>query len=160
VARALASLPQSHGARSAEIARHFQAARNGAKAAEYFLQAARYALDVFANDEARETASAGLSLIDSSDTSPTRLRYDLLAVRERALARVGAPAERRADAFALYELSVGDPERACSALERVMDASRDDEKIRHETLARLEVLASPQNATLQCLTACWPPMRS
>jgi DNA-binding SARP family transcriptional activator len=142
VARALASLPQSHGARSAEIARHFQAARNRAKAAEYFLQAARYALDVFANDEARETASVGLSLIDSSDTSPTRLRYDLLAVRERALARVGAPAERRADAFALYELSVGDPEHACSALERVMDASRDDEKIRRETLARLKVLAS------------------
>jgi len=81
---------------------HFQAARNGAKAAEVFLQAARYALDVFANDEARETASAGLSLIDSSDNFADTFCVRLLAVRERALARVGAPAERAPDAFALY----------------------------------------------------------
>jgi DNA-binding SARP family transcriptional activator/predicted ATPase len=142
VARALAALPQGHSARSAEIARHFQAARNAAKSAEYFLQAGRYALDVFANEEARETASAGLSLLDGSDAAQARLRYDLLAIRERAFARMGALTERRADALALYELSVGDPERSCSALERVLDAHRDDEYMRHETLARLEALAS------------------
>ncbi|HEY5096278.1 MAG TPA: AAA family ATPase [Candidatus Eremiobacteraceae bacterium] len=142
VARALASLPQSHSARSAEIARHFQAARNAAKSAEYFLRAARYALDVFANEEARDTASAGLSLIDGSDPAQARLTYDLLAIRERAFARMGALAERRTDALSLRELSLGDAERSCSALERVFDAYRDDALMRRETLARLEVLAS------------------
>ncbi len=142
VARALASLPQGHGARSAEIARHYQAAGNAGKAAEYFLQAARYALDVFANEEARETASVGLSLIDTSDAAQATLRHDFLTIRERALARTGAIPERRADALELYTLSENDPPRACAALERVFDAHRDDKNMRSETLARLQALAS------------------
>jgi DNA-binding SARP family transcriptional activator/tetratricopeptide (TPR) repeat protein len=141
VARALASLPQHHGAGSGEIARHYLAAGVPHKAAEHFLTAARYARDVYANSEACDMATAGLELLAAGDPATAAMRQDFLIVRESAFARIGDLARRRADALALYALSADDPERVCAALERVFEAHRDDAVVRQETLEHLAALA-------------------
>ncbi len=141
VARALASLPQNSGAGSAEIAHHYRAAGMEHKALEHYLTAARYALDVFANAEARDMATAGLEIIAAATPAPGHMREAFLVVRERAFARIGDMPGRRGDSLALYELAANDPERACAALERVFEAHRDDAPLQAEMLAKLEALA-------------------
>ncbi|HVS45496.1 MAG TPA: AAA family ATPase [Verrucomicrobiae bacterium] len=140
VARALIALPGDGGWRAEQIARHLLAAGENGKAAAYFLTAARGALGVFANFEAREMATTGLALVEGGGEQK-RLSYDLRDVRERALARIGALAERRADALAMYDLAGDDLELAAPALERIFDTHRDDPVVRGETLARLRALA-------------------
>ena len=150
VARALAAAPQHGGVSAAEIARHFRAAGNRRKAAAYYLEAARHALDVFANAEAIETATEGLGLARSLADRSSELAYDLLGIREHAYARIGALAEQRADALTLYEYAATDPERACVALERIFEANRDDVGLRTQTLEKLGKLAafSDRNAAV------------
>jgi DNA-binding SARP family transcriptional activator/predicted ATPase len=142
VARALVSMPRVGGTRAAEVARHFEAAGERIRAAEYLLRAAGYALDVFASQDARDAATAGLVLTDVSDPNQRLLRYDLVAARERALARIGALDERRADALALRDLAGTDPDLEGDALERLFDSHRDVAAIRREVLKRLGVLAT------------------
>jgi DNA-binding SARP family transcriptional activator len=141
VARALSAAPGSRAARAAEVARHYRAAGNRGKAAPYFLEAARHALAVFANTEAIDTATEGLALAEHLPDGSPELAYDLLDVRERAYARVGALAEQRADVRALYDNARNDPERAASALERIFEVSRHDASVRAETLEKLAALA-------------------
>jgi DNA-binding SARP family transcriptional activator/predicted ATPase len=140
VARVLAALPAQGGARAAEIARHYELAGEARRAAEQYAVAARYALDVFANGDARDAAGAGLALL-APDPKNRGLRYDLLAARERALARSGSRSDRRIDADALVELANDDPERALTALERQFHAYLEDVGVRDQTLARLAVLS-------------------
>ena len=138
VARALQA-EHSGGDRASEIAQHFAAAGETRRAAEHYARAARYALDVFANADARDAATAGLMLAASTQED-LDLRYDLIATRERAFARLGAAAERRADAMLLSELARGDESRSCDALERLVQALRNDKPARADALARLESL--------------------
>jgi tetratricopeptide (TPR) repeat protein len=139
VAHALRTL-FAGGDRALEIAQHYAAAGDARRAAEQYAAGARYALDVFANVDARDAATAGLAFITTTPDD-RELRYDLLATRERALARIGAPIERRADAELLCELAAGDDERLCAALERLIEAVRNDKPAQKAAIARLELLA-------------------
>lgn len=145
VARAMIALNEATDVRAGEIAHHLYAAGEPLRSAQYWSRAARYALDVFANDDARGAAGAGLALCKLDDAAQDRLRYDLVALREESLARIGALEERRADAKLLVELA-RDESSECAALERFFDAYRDDAPMRAEALAKLAALAqrSPQ----------------
>ena len=125
--------------RAIEIAQHFAAAGETRRAAEHYARGARYALGVFANADARDAATAGLALTAATQED-LDLRYDLIATRERAFARLAASAERRADATLLSELARGDESRSCDALERLVQALRNDKPARADALARLESL--------------------
>lgn len=140
VARAIAAQAADGGARAGQIARHFAAAGENLRAAEYFRDAARYALDVFANEDARETASAGLALCDDTDPGGRALRYELVDARERSLARIGATEQRSADARLLVTLAAGD-EGAAIALSRLFDAHEADVEGRGDALSRLAAVA-------------------
>jgi len=137
VARALAALPESAGSGAAEAARQFQAAGEPERAAQYWRGAARYALTVYANEDARAAATAGLALAGDD----TGLRYDLLALREDALRRVGGISERQADSVALLECAGEDRDRECEALARGCAAHPRDTKVRSGALERLAQLA-------------------
>jgi DNA-binding SARP family transcriptional activator/tetratricopeptide (TPR) repeat protein len=139
VARAICAQADTDRPRAREIALHFAAAGENTRAAGYFQTAAQYALDVFANQDARESAAAGLALCDDADPAQRALRYDLLAVRERSLARIGATDERRADAQLLVMLAGGD-DATVVALDRLFEAFATDAPGRRDALARLEAL--------------------
>jgi DNA-binding SARP family transcriptional activator/tetratricopeptide (TPR) repeat protein len=136
VARAISTQAGDNGARAGQIARHFAAAGENVRAAEYFRGAAQYALDVFANEDARESASAGLALCDEMAPSQRRLRYELVDLREQSLARLGATGERREDARTLVTLADGE-EGAAVALGRLFEAHFNDVAGRTDALARL-----------------------
>jgi DNA-binding SARP family transcriptional activator/predicted ATPase len=137
IAQSLAALSNSTTSRAAEIARQFEAAGAPLRAASFFLHAARYGLAVFANDDARENATAGLHLAGDE----AGLRYELLSVREHALRRAGAVAESREDSMEMLACAGNDPERLRDALERVFEAYRDDDGARAMAVKRLEELA-------------------
>ena len=139
VARALRTL-FTGGERALEIAQHYAAAGDARHAAEYYAGGARYALGVYANVDAREAATSGLALTSAGEQD-RELRYDLVATRERALARMVAPAERREDAELLCELAGEDEQRLCEALERLIAALRNDKPAQRGAFARLELLA-------------------
>jgi tetratricopeptide (TPR) repeat protein len=136
VARALAA-EFGGGDRAVEIAQHFAAAGEARRAAEHYDSGARYALGVFANADARDAATAGLAVTPPEDAD---LRFRLVATRERAFTRLGAADERRADAIVLSELARGDEARSCDALERLVQALRNDKGAQADALARLELL--------------------
>jgi DNA-binding SARP family transcriptional activator/tetratricopeptide (TPR) repeat protein len=146
IGHAIAALPASEGVRAAEAARHLQSAGETELAARSWCAAARYALSIFANHEARSAASAGLSLVGEHSA----LRYDLLRVREDAARRVGGLAERRADSLAMLECAGDDAVRKCEALERVFDSHRDEPAMRRDTLEQLAPLTS---TCASCATA-------
>ena len=87
-------------------------------------RAARYALDVFANEDAIRVATLGLELCGER-TAQRRLRYDLVATREQGLARIGALERCRGDARTLVSLAEGD-EAVTTSLERLFEAHRED----------------------------------
>lgn len=138
IGRTIAALPSSEGSRAGEVARHFQSAGEAERAAAYWCAAARYALSLFANHDARSAASAGLALA-GEDTS---LRYELLRIREDAVRRIGGLQERRADSIALLECAGDDAERRCEALERVFESHRDEPAVRDNALEQIAQLAS------------------
>lgn len=140
VARALRTL-FGGGERALEIAQHYAAGGDARHAAEYYANGARYALGVYANADARDAATAGLALTSAVEQD-RELRYDLIATRERALARTVAPAERRDDAELLCELAGADEQRLCHGLERLIAALRNDKAAQRIAFARLEVLAN------------------
>lgn len=139
VARALLSL-FAGGDRALEIAQHYAAAGEARHAAEQYAAGARYALDVYANADARDAASAGEELTTTGEED-RELRYDLISTRERALARMVAPDERRRDAELLCELAGENEQLLCEALARFVSALRNDKLAQCAALARLEVLA-------------------
>jgi DNA-binding SARP family transcriptional activator len=147
IARTLQMFANGAGSRATEVARQFQAANEPALAAAAYADAARYALSVFANDDARGAASAGLALAGDEAT-----RYDLLATREHALRRLGAPEARRDDARALVAAAGDDADRRVAALARMFEAFRDDADVRGEALRELRLLAG-SNATAAAVYA-------
>jgi hypothetical protein len=140
VARALATR-FGGDERALEIAQHYAAAGDARHAAEHYAAGACYALGLYANADARDAATAGLAFTSAVEQDRD-LRYDLIATRERALARMVAPAERRDDAELLCELAGSDEARLCHGLERLIAALRDDKTAQRVAFARLEVLAS------------------
>jgi len=140
IARAILAQAPENRARARQIARHFAAAGERSRAAEYFLSAARYALQVFANADSRESASAGLALCDENDPSQRALRYDLVDLREQSLARIGDTEQRRNDARLLVTLADGE-EATAVALGRLFEAYVTDAVGRREALDRLAALA-------------------
>jgi tetratricopeptide (TPR) repeat protein len=140
VARALRTLFKGRD-RALEIAQHYAAAGDAPHAAEQFSAGARYALDVYANEDARDAATAGLAFVNATEEY-RELRYTLVDVRERALARIGAPVERLTDAELLCVLAAGDEWRSLNALERLVEALRNDKRSQTAAIARLESLAT------------------
>ncbi len=140
VARAICAQATDNAARAGQVARHFAAAGEKLRAAEYFRSAARYALDVFANEDARESASAGLVLCDQGDPSQRDLCYALVDLREQSLARLGATEEQRRDARTLVTLAGGE-EGSAVALGRLFEACSSDVAARTEALTRLAAVA-------------------
>ncbi len=141
VARAICAEAPDDRQRSREVARHFAAAGERRRAAEYFLRAARHALEVFANEDARENAAAGLALSDPGDPEQRGLRYELVDVHERSLGRIGATASRRAAARLLVELA-DDDERRVLARNRLFEAHYTDAKGRRAALELLAEIAA------------------
>jgi DNA-binding SARP family transcriptional activator len=141
VARAICAEAPDDRQRSREVARHFAAAGERRRAAEYFLRAAQYALDVFANEDARENAAAGLALTDAADPALRRLRYELVDVHERSLGRIGATESRRTAARLLVELA-DDDERRVLARNRLFEAHYTDAKGRRAALELLAEIAA------------------
>jgi tetratricopeptide (TPR) repeat protein len=78
VARALlAHYGETGGGVTAQLALLFEAARDGARAADFFLRAARNAFRVFANQEAAALARRGLEQFGHLPESPERGRREL-----------------------------------------------------------------------------------
>jgi predicted ATPase len=86
---------------AAQLARHFQEARLGAKASRYLLLAGKNAARVIAYDEAAANFERGLDLLADQARTPEikRLEFDLYL----ALARAYWHGGHLADAFAVYE---------------------------------------------------------
>jgi DNA-binding SARP family transcriptional activator len=141
VARAICAEAPDDRQRSREVARHFAAAGERRRAAEYFLQAAQYALDVFANEDARASAEAGLALSDADDPTQRSLRYELADMHERSLGRIGATEARRAAARLLVELA-DDDERRVLARSRLFEAHYTDAEGRRAALQLLADIAA------------------
>jgi DNA-binding SARP family transcriptional activator/tetratricopeptide (TPR) repeat protein len=139
VARALRTL-FTGGDRALEIAQHYAAAGDARHAAEQYAAGARYALDVYANADARAAATLGMDLTTTAERD-RELRYDLIATRERALARMAASDEWRRDAEFLCELAGEDELRLCDGLERLIVALRNDKVAQRAAVARLGSLA-------------------
>jgi DNA-binding SARP family transcriptional activator/tetratricopeptide (TPR) repeat protein len=133
VARAMEAQSPGDRARSRAIAVHFAEAGERTRAAAHSVTAAQYALDVFANADARESAALGVSLCDENDPAQHGLLWNLLDLRERSLGRLGATAEQRADAQLLVKLADTD-DRRVEALTRLFEAFRNDPDGRHDTV--------------------------
>ncbi len=140
IARALLAQAPESGSRARQIAGHFAAAGEPLRAADNFRSAARYALGVFANEEARESVNAALDLCDENDPSQRALRYELVDLREQSLARIGATEQRRSDARLLVSLADGEGPTAV-ALGRLFEAYATDAVGRKEALDRLAEFA-------------------
>jgi tetratricopeptide (TPR) repeat protein len=85
-------------------AEHFDRAGEPGRACEYFARAAEHAASTFANESALRYIERGLALAAPTDA---RVRWRLLATRERTLDLQGRRIEQRADVEALTELAEG-----------------------------------------------------
>jgi len=105
--RAASFLERRHPAeRAAEIAHHWDAAGSEARAAEWYLRAAKEALRRFAHEDALRDATTGLER--AKDRS---VRRDLLLVRERAAYVVGNRTTQHGDLAALAVIAQEDGDR-------------------------------------------------
>ncbi len=123
VAESIERLALDTDAVAATLATHFDAAGKAERAVPYYLRAARRAFAIFANSEALAAATRGLELV----TTP-RERFDLLALRERVLGRLGERDRQRDDLSELEELAMARDDA---------DAARCDVLGRRAELARL-----------------------
>ncbi len=107
--------PERRDELAASLARHFDLGDDSASAVPYYLQAARHALAVYADEEALAAAGRGLALSDDP-----HLRFDALALRENIYHRHGSRDEQRADLDLMTEIAeeLGDDELICEILHR------------------------------------------
>ncbi len=107
--------PQRRGELAGELALHFDLGNEPERAAQYYLEAARVVLGLFADDEALGFVSRGLEL--SHDPS---LRFDLLALRETVDSRHGERQAQQDDLTQLEALAVllADEDHICEVLLR------------------------------------------
>lgn len=139
IARALLAQSPNDDAAAAAVARHFASAGEPRRAAEQYARSARYALGVYANEDARASASEGLALCPQDDAHAA-LRYRLFDLREQSLARIGELEVRRADANAMTALAADDETRAL-ALGRLVEAHITDPGGRRDALERMAAVA-------------------
>jgi DNA-binding SARP family transcriptional activator len=122
VAESIERLAVDADAVAATLATHFDAAGRADRAVPYYRRAATRAFAIFANHEALEAATRGLELA----TVPHE-RFDLLALRERVLGRLGERDLQRADLSELEELAAARDDAAaarCDVLRRRADLAR------------------------------------
>jgi tetratricopeptide (TPR) repeat protein len=126
---------------AAEIARHYAAGHDGAKASEWYMRAARAARLVFAYDDVVRFVTFALDAVDNSETT-----FELLLMREEACARLGRREEQYADLERLDELMAGDVRRCEIARRRieVLHAS-DDRDAERRAIGKLRVHAEAMN---------------
>ena len=142
-ARAAEWFARMTGARAndfiAVAAEHFEKAGELHRACEYFALAAEHAARTFANEMSLEFIERGLKLAPAGDD---KVRWRLLASRERTLDLQGRRVEQRADVDALTELAeiLGDDElRGEAAYRRADIAMRTGDYATSEAEARKAV---------------------
>lgn len=116
VAHVLESLNLGHLENlAAELALHFDRGDEAERAAGYYLEAARRASSVYAEEEALAALGRGLEI-----AADLRLRFNLLALREEIAHRRGDRQAQETDLDALTKLahSLEDPELMCEVLNR------------------------------------------
>ena len=116
-------------------AEHFEKAGELRRACEYFALAAEHAARTFANEMSLEFIERGLKLASASDH---KMRWRLLASRERTLDLQGRRVEQRADVESLTDLAeiLGDDElRGEAAYRRADIAMRTGDYATSETEA-------------------------
>ena len=106
---------------AADLAFHRERGGDQAGAAQAYVEAARHALRLFANDDAIRQATKAVDL-----TTDDRIRSQALLLRERALGRAGQREPQAADIDALRALSetLGDDELAWETLRRKVSLER------------------------------------
>jgi DNA-binding SARP family transcriptional activator len=104
---------ESQTSSAREVARHYEGARDAARAAQWYVTAARQAAAVHAYGDAIVLASRALENAPSDES-----RVESLRVRERARARDGDREGQRADIDELERLSGNDPAARFDVLER------------------------------------------
>ncbi|MEP6774676.1 MAG: AAA family ATPase, partial [Chloroflexota bacterium] len=107
--------PQRRAELAGELALHFDLGNEPARAAEYYLEAARLVLGLFADEEALRFASRGLEL--SHDPS---VQFDLLTLHELVEGRRGERQAQQDDLTQLEALAVllADEDHICEVLLR------------------------------------------
>jgi predicted ATPase/DNA-binding SARP family transcriptional activator len=125
---------------SPDLARHFDLGHDPARASLYFLRAARRALGVYADDDARGLVGRGLDLALDRTT-----RFDLLALREHLQGRRGEREAQGADLEELATLAIGmqDGDRVCEVLRRqiLLQSSLGDRQAERGLIAQLKARA-------------------
>ncbi|MFZ6031157.1 MAG: AAA family ATPase [Chloroflexota bacterium] len=109
----------------ADLAYHCDKAENFAQAVDWYQRAARQAAEQFANEDARACCDRAFALAGKTAVSAQQ-RFDLLALRETILERMGARAEQWADLEAMEALAQDERQR-CQVLQRKI--------LRHRVLA-------------------------
>jgi DNA-binding SARP family transcriptional activator len=131
----LARALERDGGDPAERARHWRAGGDVARAAEAQAQAARQALDAFADSEAEALADAGLS-----DPVGPQIAAQLLQVRAQARRRRGDLAGARGDLRSALALHRDSPARATTLAQLATLASGADDLVRASELVEMAIL--------------------
>jgi tetratricopeptide (TPR) repeat protein len=155
IAKALERLFPDRLSLGATIARHYDAAGLDEDAVARYLAAARYALDVFAQEDTVALATRGLEL----STSP-RDRFALLALREEARRRAADVGGRGTDCASMLEIAegLGDDELLGTALLRTVTryrqhGVRDDEQAAIDRLRELGARSGSPELSLEAALA-------
>jgi DNA-binding SARP family transcriptional activator len=121
VAESIERVATDADAVAATLAAHFDAAGKPDRAVPYYLRAALRAFAIFANSESLAAATRGLELVATA-----RERFDLLALRESILGRLGERDLQRADLNELEELAAARDDAAarCDVLRRRAELAR------------------------------------
>jgi len=146
-ARAILQLyPHSLNDYAAELGHHFELADEPGQAAQYYLHAALRARDIFANHEALDFADRGGKL-----AAEDGLRFELCALREELLRRLGRREEQRVELKRLTHLAeiIADPLKVSETLYRQCLYHREGDDLERYTslCAELEQLAASANSS-------------
>jgi DNA-binding SARP family transcriptional activator len=114
---------------AAELALHWDRGGEPELAAEQFVAAARRALALYANEEARRHLSRALDL-----TSSRRMRFEALLMRERIAAADGDREAQELDGFELTRIAreLDDEDAICTVLERRLELMNAISDLRRE----------------------------
>jgi DNA-binding SARP family transcriptional activator/tetratricopeptide (TPR) repeat protein len=114
---------------AAELALHWDRGGEPELAAEEFVAAARRALALYANEEARRHLSRALDL-----TGSRRLRFEALLLRERIAAADGDREAQELDGFELTRIAreLDDEDAICTVLERRLELMNAISDLRRE----------------------------
>jgi predicted ATPase/DNA-binding SARP family transcriptional activator len=147
IAHVLERLLDYPDGQAAGLAAHWEMSGDDARAATWYLRAARSSASCFAHAEAVRFSSKALSL-----TRDSRLRAEAMLVRESANGQIGDRGAQEGDIDALERLarSQGDAELACEALQRGIALRRllGDRERQRALIARLRRRAARAKSAL------------